>query len=213
MTDRLNKIFDRLTECEVFADVGCDHGYIAKAMLYSGKCKKAIVSDISAKCLNKAEELLKDFIKKGVAEAVVSDGFDKVGYCDQALIAGMGGEEITAILSKAESLPNRLILQPMKNCDKVRLCAVKRGYKVVNDGVFKSAGKFYDLIVLEKGTDSLTQEEIEFGRDNVKDRSQPFKEMLLEKMQKIQAVLLKDGLKDFNRAALLQELDRMKKYV
>ena len=130
------------------------------------------------------ELFVKDFIKKGVAEAVVSDGFDKVGYCDQALIAGMGGEEITAILSKAESLPNRLILQPMKNCDKVRLCAVKRGYKVVNDGVFKSAGKFYDLIVLEKGADSLTREEIEFGRDNVKDRSQPFKEMLLEKMQK-----------------------------
>ena len=63
MTDRLNKIFDSLAECEVFADVGCDHGYIAKAMLFSGKCKKVIVSDISAKCLNKAEELLNDFIQ------------------------------------------------------------------------------------------------------------------------------------------------------
>ena len=213
MTDRLNKIFNSLAECEVFADVGCDHGYIAKAMLFSGKCKKVIVSDISAKCLNKAEELLNDFIQKGVAEAVVSDGFDNIRYCDQALIAGMGGEEITAILKKAKTLPDRLVLQPMKNCDKVRICALEKGYKIVKDSVFKSANKFYDLIILERGTDSLTQEEIEFGRDNVSDRPEAFRQMIADKIQKVQAVLLNDRLKDSDRANLLAEIDRMKKYV
>ena len=58
MTNRLNQIFSVLPSCEVFADIGCDHGYVAKAMLDSGKCKKVIVSDISEKCLFKATTLL-----------------------------------------------------------------------------------------------------------------------------------------------------------
>ena len=48
MTDRLKKIFNLLSDCEVFADIGCDHGYVAKEMLVSGKCKRVIVSVLVA---------------------------------------------------------------------------------------------------------------------------------------------------------------------
>ena len=102
MTERLQKIFSSIPNAKVFADIGCDHGYIAKAMLESGKCEKVIVSDISEKCLNKARELLSENIANGSAESVVSDGFDKVVGADVALIAGMGGEEICNILEKAQ---------------------------------------------------------------------------------------------------------------
>ncbi|MBQ7348695.1 MAG: SAM-dependent methyltransferase, partial [Clostridia bacterium] len=145
MTDRLNKIFDKLIPCEVFADIGCDHGYIAKAMLDSGKCEKAIISDVSAKCLSKAENLLENYLKNGRAESVVSDGFNNLRKCNQALIAGMGGEEIAGIISAAKEqnkLPDRLIIQPMKNCDKARYCAVRAGYRIIYDRVFKSGKKY-----------------------------------------------------------------------
>ena len=115
MKKRLEEIFALLPECETFADVGCDHGYVAKQMLESGKCKKVIISDVSKKCLDKAIALLSNEIEEGRAEAVVSDGFEKVKECDLALIAGMGGEEIVGILKRAKTLPLKLVLQPMKN--------------------------------------------------------------------------------------------------
>ena len=78
MTERLKEIFSNLPNCSVFADIGCDHGYMAQAMIVSGKCKKAIIADVSAKCLEKAQTLLADYIQKGLVTSAVSDGFERV---------------------------------------------------------------------------------------------------------------------------------------
>ena len=213
MTDRLNVIFSALPPCKTFADVGCDHGYIAKAMMDFKKCEQAIISDVSAKCLIKAETLLKEYISAGKVTAVVSDGFDKIASCDLALIAGMGGEEICLILTRAENLPKALALQPMKNCDKVRKVAVEKGYKIIKDFLFKSADKFYDFILLEKGEDFLTEEEIVFGRDNIKGENPAFIESLKIRAEKLSEYLNNGALKSAEREKLSLELERIKKYV
>ena len=213
MTDRLNKIFNELPICRVFADIGCDHGYIAKAMISSGKCKNVIVSDISEKCLEKARQLLTREIESGVATSVVSDGFDNVGECDCALIAGMGGEEIVCILDKCKNLPETLVLQPMKNSDKVRLCAVKLGYEVLKDFTFKSASKFYNLIILSRGLDSLTDEEIEFGRTNLRERPSAFKEELQSRIKKLTEYAGRSDVSEKTRLEMLKNAERLVKYV
>ena len=127
MTDRLNKIFNAIPKTKTFADVGCDHGYIAKEMLDSGKCEVAIISDVSAKCLKKAETLLNDYVLENKAIPIVSDGFKQLPKVDTALIAGMGGREIISIIEGAKSLPETLILQPMKNCQEVRTLLLHKG--------------------------------------------------------------------------------------
>ncbi len=213
MTDRLNKIFELLPNCDLFADIGCDHGYMAKAMLDSGKANRVIVSDISAKCLKKAQELLLEDIKSGRAQSVVSNGFENVKGCDLSLIAGMGGEEIVSILLSAKSLPNKLVLQPMKNADKVRVAVVNLGYKIERDFVFKSGGKFYDIMLLSIGQDSLTEEEIEFGRTNVKERPKAFIEMLEFKLSKFNEYLDRQGLKESVKKEMLLQTEKLKKYV
>ena len=213
MTERLNIIFDHIPNCEIFADIGCDHGYIAYEMLKSNKANKVIISDISEKCLLKAQELLYPFISQGRAVSVVSDGFNKVGFCSVALIAGMGGEEICSIIKNAKSLPEKLVLQPMKNCDKVRLCVVEQGYKIVKDFVFKSSSKFYDLMVLERGKDSLTQEEIEFGRDNIKTSSNHFKQFIAQKISRLDGYLENENLSSQDREKMVKEKERLAKYV
>ncbi len=212
MTDRLNKIFELLPGCKIFADIGCDHGYMAKAMLDSGKAQEVIISDISAKCLKKAEELLNADIALGKAKSIVSNGFEKVGECDLALISGMGGEEILAILNSANFLPDSLVLQPMKNSDKVRIEIVKLGYKIEKDFIFKSAGKFYDLILARKGADFLTDDEIEFGRTNLKEKPQAFVEFLQFKIEKLSEYAQKDGLSESSKSDMLSRIERLKKH-
>ena len=212
MTDRLNKIFNAIPKCEHFADVGCDHGYIAMAMLASKKCERVTVSDISAKCLMKAEELLKDYIACGKAFSVVSDGLKQVPECDTVLIAGMGGQEICQILNSAPFLPKTLVLQPMKNCDKVRITCIQKGYRFVSDCMFFSAGKYYDLMVLVKGQDVLTEQEIKYGRDNVNGKSADFKKMMREKKEKILGYLERN-LKEQQRQEFIEQLKGIEKYV
>ena len=117
--DRLSLICTHIPACRVFADIGCDHGYCTAYVLEKGLCERAYVSDISAACLKKAETLLAAEIAAGRCVPVCADGLDGVQDADCVLIAGMGGEEIVRILSRAP-LPEHFILQPMHNVEKVR---------------------------------------------------------------------------------------------
>lgn len=213
MTERLEKIFSLIPTCKVFADVGCDHGYIAFEMLKKGKADKVIIADISKKCLSKAEQLLYPFIEQGRAVSVVADGFNGLPDSDVGLIAGMGGEEICSILKNAKSLPKTLVLQPMKNTDKVRQLAVNMGYKIQKDFVFFSAEKFYDLMLLTVGKDVLSQEEIEFGRDNIKEKNPDFIKLINAKICVLNEVLANENLSQSAKEKLVKEKGKLEKYV
>lgn len=213
MTDRLNKIFSVLPECTVFADIGCDHGYIAKAMLESGRCERAIIADISAKCLKKAEALLSDYIESGRVVSVVSNGFERLEKCDCALIAGMGGREIISILRAAAVLPERLVLQPMKNVKEVRECALSLGYAFVSDRVFFSDKKYYNLISLKKGEDYLTDEELKFGRNNINEQNPEFKKMIACEIQALKGFAAGDKVSDGVRREMHLKIKELEKYV
>lgn len=174
MSKRFNILLSLIPDCKVFADVGCDHGYIAYEMLKNRKCDRVIASDISAECLQKAETLLRETFPDKYT-AVVSDGFENVGNCDCALIAGMGGDTIANILAAAAGrLPEYLVLQPMKNSQRVRRDLVSFGYEILRDYTFRD-GKFYDVIVAKKGgNETYTADDYKYGRDNLIEKSEDF---------------------------------------
>jgi len=144
--DRIKKLCAYLDNCRSFADVGCDHGYCTKYMVKNNLCKTAVISDISEKCLAKAEKLLKGYIESGTVQSVVCDGLQKIDEAtDQILIAGMGGEELIQILSSAY-IPRSFVFQPMKNLQKVREYLIANGAEITVDEPFESGGKFYFVI-------------------------------------------------------------------
>ena len=216
MTERLSQIFAEIPPCDTFADIACDHGYIAFAMLKSGKCKRAFIADISAKSLKKAENLLSEYIDSGSAQSFVSDGFDNVPKSSAALIAGIGGTLTIDILKRAnatDKLPETLVLQPMKHVDKVRLFAVDIGYKIQKDFTLKAEGQFYDIIVLKKGKDSLTREEAEFGRTNLAEKPLAFKEKIQSEINKLLTYVESETMTDKTRKMMLKKVERLKRYV
>ncbi len=146
---RLSLVCGELKECGSFADVGCDHGYCTQYMLDHGLCGRAVISDISRASLKKAETLLEKHIQEGRVTSVCCFGLEKIPRdVEQVLIAGMGGEEIIKIL-KEGFLPEKLVLQPMKNTPQVREFLLKSGYAIVRDFTFFDE-KFYDLLRAEK---------------------------------------------------------------
>ncbi len=201
--NRLEVLLSLIPNCNVLADVGCDHGYLSKYALEKKLCKKVIISDISAKSLEKAIVLLKPYGSK--VSSYVCDGFKLYeGQADFAVIAGMGGEEICLILKGVETLPNGLLLAPQKNNDKVRRLLIELGYKITSDFTFLD-GKFYDVIKAEKGKDSYTEKEYIFGRDNLKNRSNDFI-LKLKKDEALLSQVLKNDLKVKPKLDLIREV-------
>lgn len=186
MNNRLQNIFDLIPKCTSFADVGCDHGYIAKAVIENEKCQNVFITDISESSLAKAERLLKRYITAQKVTAICCDGLQKVPRCETVLIAGMGGEEIIKILSQAAYKPENLVLQPMKNTDKLRRHLIANGYAIKRDFIFKDGErKFYNALYAKYGEPFETYSEIEyeFGRENLVNRRQDFIDYLKQQLQ------------------------------
>ncbi len=196
MTKRLEIIAKSIKGGEIFADVGCDHGMISKYVLDNNLAGKVVASDISSKSLLKAKNLLSNY--KDKVEFIVSDGFKNFSVIPtEAVIAGMGGEEIVSILSSVKNLPNRLILSPQKHQRKVREFLIRKNYKICDDyTIFDN--KFYDIIIAEKGSDKYTEEELIFGRDNLKLKSQDFIKKLKSEEEKTKKILSKNLTCDKN---------------
>ncbi len=165
---RIEELCALIENCESFADVGCDHGYVSRHVLKSGKCANVLITDVSAKCLSKAETLLSEYIESGSCRSVCCDGLALVPEeTELVLIAGMGGEEIIKILTEG-FIPRKFVFQPMKNAPKLRKFLLDNGCKITYDGVFK-AQKFYFVIKGERAGKSADYSPagLEFGRDSI----------------------------------------------
>lgn len=213
MNYRIEKLLDLIVPCQSFADVGCDHGLIAEAVIKRSLCEKVVITDVSEKCLNKARMLLSKFIDEGLVESFVADGLTGVPYCEQVLIAGMGGEEIVKIIDEAPFLPERFVLQPMKNTVKLRKTLLKKGYRIERDFVFYSGRKYYDTVVAVKGKDFLSEDELKFGRTNLKERSADFIRRLKEERDKLNGILLGRNLSENDKQKFEKEINEIERYL
>lgn len=207
---RIQKICGELDECESFADVGCDHGYCTQYMLDRCLCKRAIISDISAPSLKKAETLLAAYLLEGVLTSVCADGLKGIpSHTDEVLIAGMGGHEILQIL-KRDFIPKKFILQPMKNSEELRRFLVGAGCKITADYTFRD-GKFYDIIKGERegGCETYSEDEFEFGRDNIRKKLPDFKAFIQVSIDKTHTYMF-DKMSGESRSALLERIRHLK---
>lgn len=162
--DRIDKLCSYLDKCTTFADVGCDHGYCTRYMLKNGLCERAVISDISAKCLQKAETLLADYVISGTVKSICCNGLESINEeTEQILIAGMGGEEIVSIF-KNSFIPRNFVLQPMKNIRAVREYLLQSGAEISVDEPFESGNKFYFVIKgKRRGKTEYRESQLAFG--------------------------------------------------
>ena len=216
---RIETLCALLKPTTTFADVGCDHGYCSEYMLKNGLCAFAILSDISKGSLEKATTLLEEYVKAGKAKGVLGNGFFGVPKdTEEVLIAGMGGEEIVAILSHERYgfMPEKFVFQPMLNPDKLRAYILDNGGFIERDYTFMADGKFYDVIVGRKrkeyeGKQSYNAWEIEFGRDNLIERGEAFIKRISKKFRDIDGFLKSEGLQEKSKAELLERRNRFQR--
>lgn len=165
---RISTLCSYLDNCKTFADVACDHGYLAQYMLKNNLCENAVISDISDKSLDKARSLLNEYIKSGRCTAVCCDGLKEVRGADLVLIAGIGGEEILKILKEAY-IPESFVFQPMKNARGLREYLIQNGCRIACDDIFSDGKNYYFIIKgsLSGGNESYNEYQLAYGRDSL----------------------------------------------
>lgn len=147
---RLQVIFDLINDGAKVADIGTDHAYLPIALSLSKKCKSIIACDIKEKPLSKARENIKKF---GITDidTRLSNGLMEIsfGEADTVVIAGMGGDVISKILSDCNWIKDSnitLLLQPMTSAEILRKYLLDNRFSILEETPLTEQGKVYSVI-------------------------------------------------------------------
>lgn len=133
-------------------DVGTDHAYLPIYLAKNNLINHAIALDLRPGPLLNAKNNIEKYQLSNVIEARLSDGLDKISKdeADDIIIAGMGGEVISSIISSAPWLKNdskHLILQPMTKDEVLRKFLKSENYIIKKEIAVISANKVYCTIL------------------------------------------------------------------
>jgi tRNA (adenine22-N1)-methyltransferase len=150
---RLRAAADWVTNCDVCADIGCDHGRFGATLLAENRCKLLLAADISAPALDKARARLTTL---GLSERTVfalADGLDALdalpnGHADTVCILGMGGDTIAGILLRGASRLKgaTLVLGAQTELSLARTAIQRIGYRLTDERVVNAGGRMYLLM-------------------------------------------------------------------
>jgi tRNA (adenine22-N1)-methyltransferase len=134
LSARLALLADWVPQGARLADVGTDHGLLPIWLRLRGRIASAIASDLRPGPLSRARANAAVYGADGI-DFRLCDGLAAVeaGECDTVTIAGMGGENIAAILAAAPWTADgrhTLLLQPQSRGETLRAFLADHGYAI-----------------------------------------------------------------------------------
>lgn len=195
LSKRLQAVADLVSEGQIVADVGTDHGYIPIYLLESGKCERAIAMDINKGPLLRAKEHIAEHGLDAKIEVKLSDGVEalSVGACDCVVVAGMGGALAVKIMEEGQAVFKSLrefVLQPQSELAKVRQYLWENEYCVTAEDMVLEDGKFYPMMKVKNGaSEDYTQIELRYGKCLLMQKHPVLKQFLEKEVQTKEAIL------------------------
>ena len=201
---RLKAVADLINENIKVIDIGYDQGLLDVFLAKNKNCS-CLATDISATCLEKANENIKKYDVVDKVTTKVTNGLEAVEYknYDYIVIAGMGFETIKKILNNKN--PHKLIIQSNNNVEELRRWLLKK-YKLINEKVVFENGFYYVILCLEQGIKKYNYSDYVIGlnKDNIE-----YINYLYKKYKKIYYQILNKYI--FQRISLYRKLIVLKK--
>jgi len=150
---RLSAVYEAIPSNSLVADIGTDHAFLAIELIKNKKAKKVIACDINEKPLANAQKNLE---RSGCdkVETRLSDGLENIAEneADCIVIAGMGGEVISGIISRCpyiKSNTKTLVLQPMTGADFLRRFLCENGFEIIKEKGVAQGKRLYSVITAQ----------------------------------------------------------------
>lgn len=189
LTPRLQAIARQVPRGARLADVGTDHGYLPVWLLLNGYVETAIAADLREGPLDRARETAQQYRQSGKISFRLCDGLAGItaDEVDTVVIAGMGGETISAILEAAPwtCRDKLLLLQPMTGMPQLRQWLQGHGYTIVHEQIAREGKRLYSIWSVRGGRmDALSPAELWAGRNSCDPLRLDYLAMIEEKAEK-----------------------------
>lgn len=167
LNKRLQAIAQMLKPCEIVADIGCDHAFLAIYLIENEIAKKVYATDVADGPLNIAKTNVALSKLNDKIECRLSNGFENIpDDLNAAIIAGMGYHTAKMILENAINRLERLgqiIVQINTDVELFRKWLSDNCYTIEDEKIVFDR-KYYTIIKFNtKKFRALTDDEIEFG--------------------------------------------------
>lgn len=195
LSKRLEMVASFVPTGAVLADIGSDHAYLPCYLVHKGIVRRAVAGEVVKGPFESAERQVRT---EGLTEVItvrLADGLAAVEASDQidtVTIAGMGGPLIVSILDKhPQSLQNvtRLIVQPNIHAKVIREWAIENGWAVADEAILEEDDKIYEILVLQRGPEKLTEAQVLLGKHLVAEKSPVFVQKWTREIANWQRVL------------------------
>lgn len=169
LSNRLAAAADLVPPGAAVIDVGTDHAMLPVWLAQTGRAVRVLAADIRPGPLRSAAALVE---KTGTGDRVrllLTDGLEGLGPADgdTVVIAGMGGETMIHILSRAPWTREGvlLILEPQSKKADLRLWLIKNGYCIQSERLVEDAGRIYPVLAAAGGAaPAYSPAELHLGR-------------------------------------------------
>ena len=160
LTPRLRQLADWVPHGATFADIGTDHALLPVYLVLQGRLRGCIASDLRPEPLRRAKATAKLWDVSGIRFRLC-DGLSGIRpkEADTIAIAGLGGENIAAILDKApwtRDGKHTLLLQPMTRAETLRGFLSENGYAIRREALVRERGILYPVMEASGGEMRLT---------------------------------------------------------
>lgn len=168
LSKRLKAVLDYIGPNEKIVDVGCDHGYLAKAAIAKG-VKYIQLVDNKKMPLARAKANLFTMEKDAHIIYTLASGLTSIDdEITVACICGMGGDLIASILEASREQAQRmhyLLLQPNTKVDHLRAYLSQHAFAILAEQWIVEREKFYPILKVQYIPDTapLSPLEIMYG--------------------------------------------------
>lgn len=171
-----------------FADIGCDHGYLAIEAINKG-VKFVQLIDNKEGPLKVSQKNLKEFESKAKVLYTLSDGLTNLDKnIDFVAICGMGGDLISSIINDNLDTAKKLkylILEANSKVDSLRQYLNDHQFEIIAESFVSDKGKNYEIIVTKYNLDALplTEKEVNFGPCLIKKMTLEYQNYLVDRIK------------------------------
>lgn len=217
LSKRLKMVADMVSDGNITADVGCDHGFVSIYLIRTRQCSKVIAMDINIGPLQRATEHVLQYGMSKYIEIRQSDGVAalKCGEADSMIAAGMGGRLIIKILENGYekiSSMKEIILQPQSEIFRVRQFLNSHRFKIVQEEMIYEDGKYYPIIKVKPDAECGLLQDYEewYGPLLIKSKHPVLLQYLLNEKQKYETILFTISNLEKKDQAAKENLDTVK---
>ena len=151
LSPRLQAIADWIDHGARLADIGTDHGLLPIFCAMNGITALTVASDVRESPLASAIQNASECGVDNRIRFLLSPGLERIeaDSVDTIVTAGMGGETIIDILSKAQWIRNEavtLLLQPQSKINEVQHWLTENGFHAEKARLVRDAGRVYLVV-------------------------------------------------------------------